>query len=389
MRVLFVDDEPQILRGITRMLSCCDVDWDIVSAGSGAEALEMMAEELAEVVVSDMKMPGMDGAELLEEISRLYPEAVRIILSGQAEKEVVYRAVKPMHQYLSKPCEAERLRDTIARSCSLRQVLETTKSHQILGRISSLPSLPEIYQQVVLASECESSSIDAIGQLVAQDMAMTAKILQLANSAIFSPRSTVSSPAQAASLIGLDAFKSLVLSLSVFQSFEGTTCNGFNIAQLTQHSIQVGSLCRHIAKSENQSKDTINEVFTAGLLHDVGKLILAANAADDFSTANALAKAEKIPLIEAEQKTFGLGHDGIGSYLLSLWGLPQNIIEGIAFHHSPELCKGHELTPAAIVYLANHLCHVGRVDGAEQDDFNSVVDDLGLKDRINVWCEQL
>lgn len=389
MRVLFVDDEPQILRGITRMLDCTDVDWDIVTANSGNEALELLEDRIAEVVVSDMKMPGMDGAQLLEEVSRLYPEAVRIILSGQAEKEVVYRAVKPMHQYLAKPCEADRLRDAIARSCSLRLVLEATKSHQILGRISSLPSLPEIYQQVVAATESKGSSIEQIGSLVAQDVAMAAKILQLANSAIFSPRSTVTSPAQAASLIGLDAFKSLVLSLSVFQSFEGTACEGFSISKLTQHSLTVGGLCREIAKSEGLPKETVNEAFTAGLLHDVGKLILAANAADVFSSANALAKAEQIPLIAAEQQAFGLGHDGIGSYLLSLWGLPQNIIEGIAFHHSPELCKGQELTPAAIVYFANYLARNGHHNIEQQNEFNSLINDFGLDGRVEHWCEQL
>ncbi|MEP3479510.1 MAG: response regulator [Fuerstiella sp.] len=389
MRVLFVDDEPQILRGITRMLNCTDVNWDIVTANSGQEALEILAADLAEVVVSDMKMPGMDGAELLEEISRLYPEAVRIVLSGQAEKEVVYRAVKPMHQYLAKPCEAGRLRDTIARSCSLREVLESTKSHQILGRISSLPSLPEIYRQVVTATESDASSIEYIGGLVAQDVAMTAKILQLANSAIFSPRSTVTSPAQAASLIGLDAFKALVLSLSVFQSFEGTTCKGFNISALTQHSLAVGSLSRQIATLENQSNDIVSESFTAGLLHDVGKLILAANAADVFSSANALAKADDIPLITAEQRVFGLGHDGIGSYLLSLWGLPQNIIEAIAFHHSPDLCSAQELTPAAIVYFANYLVREGEHDGDQQSEFMTLIHQLGLVDRIQSWREQL
>ena len=111
MRVVFVDDEPQVLRGITRMLDSAEVPWDIDTAGSGAEALELLAKEPADVIVSDMKMPGMDGAELLSEVRRLYPATVRIVLSGQADKDAVYRAVTPMHQYLSKPCEAEKLRD--------------------------------------------------------------------------------------------------------------------------------------------------------------------------------------------------------------------------------------------------------------------------------------
>ena len=370
------------------MLDSAEVSWDIDTAGSGAEALELLANEPADVIVYDMKMPGMDGAELLSEVRRLYPATVRIVLSGQADKDAVYRAVTPMHQYLSKPCEAEKLRETIARSCSLIEILESTGSNEIIGRISSLPSLPDIYQKVVAESRSETGTVAKVGELIAQDPAMMAKILQLANSAIFGLRSQVTSPAQAAVVIGMDTLKSLVLSMSVFKSFNNVKFSGFDLNETVQHSLDVGARARHIAKTENLSKEIAGEVFTAGMLHDVGKLVLASFAKEEFSAALAKSKAERIPLVEAETIVSGIGHDGIGALLLSLWGLPQSIVEGVAFHHSPQHCDGDEISTPAIVYIANHLSK-SQHEPDQQSRFDDFIANMGLSDRVEIWSESL
>ena len=370
------------------MLDCADVAWEVDTACSGLEALQLLEEEPADVVVSDMKMPGMDGAQLLSEVSRLYPATVRIMLSGQADRDAVYRAVSPMHQYLAKPCEAEELKATIARSCSLSHLLEATRSHEIIGRITSLPSMPDIYQKVVSEIESENGTVAKVGDLISQDPAMTAKILQLANSAIFGSRATITSPAQAAVLIGMDSLQSLVLSLSVFKSFENTSAIGFDMNSLAQHSFTVGTLARHISKAENLSKEIASEAFTAGLLHDVGKLILATFAKDEFAAAIAKSKSEQISLIDAEKEIFGLGHDGIGGYLLSIWGLPQNIVESVSFHHTAEQFQGDELSSAAVVYIANHLSK-GQHAPEQQRKFDDFISAMGLADRVEAWHETL
>ena len=387
MRVMFVDDEAQVLKGITRMLEAADVDWEVNTASSGPDALEALAQQPVDVLVSDMQMPGMDGAQLLDEVSQRHPNTVRIILSGQASKDAVYRAVAPMHQYLAKPCQADVLRETISRACALREMLDSTKINAFLGRISSLPSVPSIYQEVVDEIESEDGSVARVGEIVAQDPAMTAKILQLANSAIFGLRSTVSSPAQAASVIGLDALKSLVLSLQVFQSFDSPSISGFSMDAVVSHSLRVGGIARLIAKTEELGGEPTNESFTAGLLHDIGKLILAANAANEFELALKEARANGTPLCDVERTAFGLGHDGIGGYLLALWGLPQNIVEGVAFHHSPEQCLGSELAAPAIVCFANNLAHEGSgmPPGDDSQRYKELASSLGVADRIDVW----
>lgn len=391
MRVMFVDDEAQVLKGITRMLDAADVDWEVETAIGGPEALAALADKPVDVLVTDMKMPGMDGARLLEEVSSLHPQTVRIILSGQANKEAVYRAVAPMHQYLAKPCGSDDLRDVVARACSLRETLDATASHDFLGKISTLPSLPRLYQEVVVEMESEHGSLARVGEIIAQDPAMTAKILQLANSAIFGLRHTVTTPAQAASVIGLDTIKSLVLSLQVFKSFDGAPLPGFSIDRLMDHSLRVAAIAQMIAKTEGLSKEASRESFTAGLLHDVGKLILAANAPSEFEMALSMAKAEGISQIEAERNVFGLGHDGIGGYLMALWGIPQSIVESVAFHHRPDQCCGKNLSAPAIVYAANLLANEasGAVGSDESLACEGWLARTGAAGRFEIWRETL
>ncbi|MDV6030908.1 MAG: HDOD domain-containing protein [Phycisphaera sp. RhM] len=385
MRVIFVDDEIQVLKGIRRMLDRDDTPWDIEIAASGQEALDVMNEQPFDVLVSDMKMPGMDGAQLLNEVSRLYPDTVRIILSGQANKESVYRAVNPMHQYLAKPCKADDLRDTIKRAMALRTRLCNGKPQDFLGRISSLPSLPSLYQEVVNEIESEHGTLARVGKIISKDPAMTMKILQLANSAIFGVQTKVTSPEHAASLIGMDALKSLVLSLQVFKSFEGVELPSFSMSALLKHSLRVGEIAHLLCTREGFHKEMATEAFTAGLLHDVGKLILASHAPQDFASAIEASNSQAIALQAAERSIFGVAHDEVGGHLLALWGIPQSIVEAVTFHHSPSDASGSKLSVAMIVCIANVLSkeESGELSETQQQCRDDLIAELGSADRFN------
>ena len=389
MRVMFVDDEPQVLRGITRMLDCADVDWEIETAGGGAEALEMLESDPVDVLVSDMMMPGMDGSQLLEQVADRFPGVVRIILSGQATRESVYRAVKPMHQYLSKPCEADVLLETISRACALRATLNKVNAHDLLQGDLKLPSLPSLYQEIVAEMESEHGSVARVGEIIAKDVAMTAKILQIANSALFGARATITSPAQAATRLGLDTLKALVLSIQVFQSFDVSSIPGFQLEQLQHHCLAVGQLARKIAQSSDLDSDAVGEAFTAGLLHDTGKLVLAANQPETFAKVLKAAKTRPDQVRSIEQELIGLGHDEIGGYLLALWGIPQGIVEAVAFHHHIEDFGESSLSIPFVVYLANSL--VRRSRGSLSDEkyqtMRELAEKVGVADQLETWSE--
>jgi HD-like signal output (HDOD) protein len=389
-RVLFVDDEPRILDGLRRTLRPMRREWRMSFARSGQEALDILAGESFDIIVADMRMPGMDGAQLLSQVRTRYPQTVRIALSGTADKEPIFCALGAIHQYRSKPCNAETLKSTLARAGSLRDMLADEKLRQLVSQMETLPSLPCLYDDLVKELQSSEPSITAVGQIVSRDMGMSTKILQLAHSTLFGIRRRVSSPAQAVGLLGLDTVKTLVLSAQVFSQFDQAILENLSLNSLWDHSVAVGTFARRVAVAENAGQKTADYALTAGLLHDVGKLVLAANLPKEYSAALALAARKGIRLVEAEREMFGATHAKVGAYLLGLWGLPEPIVAATAFHHSPTIDQAKQFSPLTAMHVANFLEH--KANSTNEMDTRSQLHaaylaKLGLAERIPVWQE--
>ncbi len=353
-RVLFVDDDPNVLQGLRRMLRPMRHEWEMAFADGGPAALALLAETTFDVIVSDMRMPGMDGAELLARVKRDYPQVVRIVLSGHSERESIMRSVDTAHQYLAKPCDADNLKAVIARACRLRDMLRTASLRSLVTRLDTIPSLPQTYNEIVEELESPDASVQSVGRIIARDVGMTAKVLQLVNSAFFGLRCHVSDPAQAASLLGVDTLKSLVLSVHIFSQLDCTRVPEFCIETLWNHSVMVGALAKRIAADQSQSRELCDHALLAGLVHDAGKLVLAANLPDQYTQALEQAHAEHLTLELAERHQFDTSHAEVGAYLLGLWGLPDPIVEAVAFHHHPGL-GATAFAPLTAVHAANAL----------------------------------
>jgi len=390
-RILFVDDEPKVLQGLQRMLHPMRHEWEMAFAQSGPEALGALAEQPFDVVVSDMRMPGMDGGELLTEVMQRYPETVRIVLSGYSEKETVLRSVGPTHQYLAKPCDPESLKRVIVRAYALRDVLANDALRQIVSQMQSLPSLPQLYAEIVEEVRSPDASIKKIGGIIRKDVGMTAKVLQLVNSAFFGLRRHVSDPAQAAGLLGLDTLEALVLSVQVFSQFDGARASGLCLDTLWNHSVATGTLAKNISAAENCEASLCDHALMAGLLHDVGKLVLAARLPEQFRQTVTLARDQGATEREAEREVFGTTHAEVGAYLLGLWGLPNPIVEALAFHHRPNECMETVFAPLTAVHAANALEH--KVCTAAEDRNGSLLDAdylarIGVVERLPAWRER-
>jgi HD-like signal output (HDOD) protein len=379
-RVLFVDDEPNILSGMRRLLHPFREEITPAFASSGAEALGILDKESFEVVVSDMRMPGMDGASLLTEVMKRWPNTVRIVLSGQSDKETILRSIGPTHQFLSKPCDSQTLLDTIRRSCALRDLLADARLQELVGRMTTLPTLPSVYAEIAAELQAGNASVAHIAGLVTQDLGMTAKVLQLVNSSYFGLPQRISEPRQAVSLLGLDALKALFLSTQVFTQFEGRDLGGFTLEESGNHAAQVGALARSIAMAENASSAMADDSLMAGLMHDVGKLVLAVNLPDQYAMIMRTASQEQVDVWEMEIEMLGLDHADVGVFLLGLWGLPDTVLEAIAFHHRPNSCLSQGFTATSAVHAADSL-----VRGRQPDPGLMAV--LGLADRVEAWKE--
>ncbi len=385
--ILFVDDEPKLLDGLKRMLFPYGDLWEMAFASSGAEALARLAASSFDVIIADMRMPGMSGAELLDEVAKLYPQMVRMILSGTWERDLRVQAAMIAHQYLSKPCDPEVLKTTLDRAFALREVLVEPALRALIARTVSLPSTPAIYQELMQILQTPDASAQSIGATLSRDMGMTAKVLQMVNSAFFGLRRQVTNPEEAVMFVGVDTVKALALSVSAFSSFSASRCPRFSIEDLQRHSTVVAAIAREITKSRAEFKPAVDNTFVAGLLHDVGRLVLVAHHPDQYDRVLGAVAGGNRTLTEAERETFGTTHAEVGSYLLWLWGLPDSVVEAVAFHHCPSRSRGKSFGPIAAVHVANVLAEM-QPDGtpAAGDEIDSAyLATLGLAEELPAW----
>ncbi len=353
-QILFVDDDPIITRGYKRAAEAYSDEWELYFANSGKEALELLARQSIDVLISDMRMPVMDGNALLEAVSQNHPGVVRFVLSGNVEDAKALQTAHLAHQLIAKPCDMTKLHEVVERSCRLRVLLSNPKLIQTVTGIKKIPSLPSLYMRLMKELQSEDPTPKIVGEIIAQDIAMTAKILQLVNSAFFGLPNEVVSPQRAVTILGLNTIKALVLSIHVFSEFQNFSSPYFSIDALWRHSMIVGNLAKLISASAGLDQKTQGEAQLAGVLHDIGKL-LQLNIPGFFKSIKV-----KNGMVElaSEYKAFSTSHAEIGAYLLGLWGLPQAVVEAVAFHHFPSNLASTKFGIVTALHIANGLYHM-------------------------------
>ena len=352
LRLLFVDDESSILDGLRRLLRPMRDEWEVFTADGGLAALALLESTPMDVVVSDMRMPGIDGAQLLEAVRNHYPHMVRLVLSGQSDQETLLRSIGPVHQYLSKPCDLTLLKAAVSRSCALRAAINDPAVTDFAGEIISLPTLPALYLKILACLRSPEPSFARIGEIVAQDIGMSARVLQLVNSSIFGSSRTITAPGEAVSLLGVDAVRMMILAVEMVSHSTGAHVGGVCQNTLWQHSLMVANLAKQIAQAERQSTDLCNAAFSAGLMHDCGKLVLAHHVPVQYRAFMSDDQRPWRDIETSERGAIGVSHANIGGYVLSLWGLPDSLIEAVVFHHRPSDCPADGFTPLTAVHVA-------------------------------------
>ena len=386
-RILFVDDEPMILRSIRRLLSAAHAKWEMLFVGSGTEALEAMEDNDVDVIVSDMHMEEMNGAELLTRVQRLHPQVVRIVLSGHTDQKLVYRTVPVAHQFLSKPFDPELLRSTLVRACDLRGLLESESMRKMVGRTNDLPSAPTAYTNLINALSDPDVSVMEVGAIIERDVALSAKVTQIVSSAFFGLPKNVSSIRGAVAYLGIDTIKALMLTVEIFTMFRIKKRVGFDIENFQRRSLVTAQLARKMLAGY----ETADDAFLAGILHDVGQLIIASRMPDSHATIKDLAVEQGLSRHEAETQVLGVTHSDVGAYLLGLWGLPQLIVEAVAHHHSPGAVDEDGLGVVTAVEVASVLAdeaEPNQEDRPTADDVQRCTEHLeskGLAERLPEW----
>lgn len=332
-RVLFVDDEPAILEGLRAVLRPQRREWDMVFALGGPAGLLEIESSRFDVVVTDMRMPMLDGAALLTRVKELQPQAVRLVLSGQTDSQTALKSVFTAHQFLAKPCDAEKLRSVVKRCCELNTLLAGSELCALAGDVSVLPAAPTTYLAISRALANPATGIQDVARIVEREPALCAKVLQVVNSAFFGLPRAVSSVSQAATYLGTLTLRDLALAMETVASArrKHVSVPAMRYLEFQTNSLAVALLARRFFRADRRRAD---EAFVAGMLRDMGHLVLAGRA--DSSAAR-------------EQ------HPALSAYLLGLWGIPHPILEAVAFHERPERIERIEHGSVEVVDVV-HTC---------------------------------
>lgn len=390
-RILFVEDDPVLLDLLREVMADMAGEWDMGFELSGEDALAAFALHPFDVVVTDLQMPGMSGTQLLEKILVRYPATVRFVLSGCDDPATAAGIVDRTHQFLRKPCEPAFLKSVLRRTLHLGGRVRNPYARELVGRIGRLPSVPSLFREITHLMASERATTERVGDTIGRDVAMTAMVLKVANSAFFGVRHTVSSPADAVSILGIDLLRSLVLAHGLFSQAGAFHLPTFTLAHLWRHSVGVASVAKQVAEGQGVTRAEAAEHFTAGLLHDIGILVLASRFPQDYARVLETCRKEGIDLETAEFHVLGSTHGEVGAYLLGLWGLPAPVVEAAACHHPIQCQEAPGFSPAVSVHVADAILAEDpdhEVFGTARLDL-AYLERLGLADRVPLWKETL
>ena len=353
-RILFVDDEPAALEGLRLRLHRVGGKWELARVANGQLALEQMQTQPYDVIVTDVRTPGMDGAKLLEIVSARWPQTIRIVLSGHADPQQTMRAVPFAHQYLNKPCEPRQLEEVIDRCVRLHDVLHGQRLRAIVGRIRKLPGIPRIYSALRGIVNDDKVTVSEVARLVGADPAISARVLQIVNSAFFRLARRITKIEQAVSYLGFTVIRNLAMSVEIFSQWPSSAFGHLNQAKLQAHVCAVAAAASALTVKTPIADDTM----LAGLVHDIGYWVLAQECPAELRASVELAAAMAIPVHEAESRVIGASHAEIGAHLLGIWGLPYSVIEAVAHHHEPRRVSQSYFDVLAALTIAQSLVHV-------------------------------
>ncbi|HEY0477845.1 MAG TPA: HDOD domain-containing protein [Kofleriaceae bacterium] len=328
-RVLFVDDDPQLLSGLSKALRKHRDRWHMVFAGSGEAALAEVGLAGFDVVISDMRMPVMDGAALLARIRDHDPTTIRMILSGFSDRTATARALPVAHQFFNKPCDLADLAAAIGRACALRTMFAGEALHGVIGRLGALPPAPAIYHE--LAAQLGRAEVcnDEVIAVVERDAALSGHVLRVASSPLFGADHPIRSIAEAVAQVGIEVIAGLALVSHAFALAGDQPPPELALAELQLHSLQVARAAFRAATSH----EVAPEALVAGLVHDIGKIVIATAFPDAHAAIVRGVTELGHSRVAIERRVLGTSHAEIGGYVLALWGLPLSVVDAVAHHN--------------------------------------------------------
>jgi len=382
--ILVAVADPQALADIASALGD---GWDATLVSNEADALAQLELRSFDALLADFNLGSTDASELLNQALQKRPETVRFLLAHEADLALVAAYVSGPHEILPKPVEPDSLKSRIESGVSLPE--ENPIPNEPEPSADSAPVVvPAVYGELLKAIESPGVTNNQVGQIIAQDAELTAEVLKLAKSTSQRLSRKLTYPAEAVEWLGLETVKALVMARR-FLTEHGQLKPGYlSLEKLWQHSTNVAQLAWDLVLFETNDRTLAAEALVAGLLHDLGKVVLASNFDDLYSRVHSLARKHPVALWEIEKEMFGANHGEIGACLVGMWNLPDPIVQAVALHHEPPLGEYRQLTALAAVHIANVLEH--QILSSEEFQVSPVIsmpflNEIGLLQRLPVW----
>ncbi|HTA29232.1 MAG TPA: HDOD domain-containing protein, partial [Candidatus Cybelea sp.] len=353
---------------------------------SPGEALTAIKANPPDLILSDQLMPGMPGSQLLEEARLAAPRTLRIMMSGFVPLNQL-TMITSAHQYVAKPFDAPQLKKMLERTFAARDRVPDKALQTVVASLRSLPSLPQLHHTLLTELENNRGASAAIGQMVAKDAGLSAKVLQLANSPLFGRDYLVSSPAEAVFCLGTGMITAVVLSQSLFKHYHNTTHPDFSLEQVWHHCWETAALAQCYCREHKLPRQETEEAFMAGLLHETGRLILIANYPDQYTEACVAARKAQSPLGPRLREVFPAGPCEIGAFLLDLWGMPDSVVAAVSMLENPEKEKATGFTAVSSLYFADQIASRGTPpDPFPPEEWNPAYPrSIGLPEELKQW----
>ena len=384
-RILFADGEMQALRELRDDFTTRSLPWETLYCTGGLAALDALQRSPCEAIVTDLRLADMSGDQLLDQVIRQYPHMHRVVLADLGDLQALLHCVGNVNQFLILPCEAERLQIVLERAVTFNLWLPNQTVRELLGRMPQLPSPSDHYSRVVRELQSSTATPEAVGSLIAQDPAMTARVLQLANSAAYGLPTEDADPVSAVRELGLENIKSLLLLSHTYSNFSKVEAAGMSVAQLWEHSHNTSRVAAAIAREHGADAATVQQSATAGLLHNIGKLALAVNLPEHIAEVTRLSTSGAMNWWQAEQKIFGATHGEVGGWLLGVWGLPVPIVEAVALHHHPAKFLSQSFCPLTAVHIADNFLRETTLEAATARMDSEYLKAIGVWEKLPDW----
>jgi len=387
-RILVVDDEPKAISSFVQVLEDIPHGWGVSFARTDAEALEQLQEKPCHICLSVRRGAKIDGSALMKQVKERHPGALRYLLTDDALPTSEPNTKLDVHGSVRRCASRAILSRALARECSVIEAIDSPGLERLLEHIDALPSLPTLYLEFAAATRDPNTTIEGLGAVIARDMALTAKVLQIANSPVFGVAQEIVNPGQAATILGLDMLRSLVLSVKAFDTFQAAKLAPRTLETVWDHSLKVAHYTRAILECERFDRAMTDQGFLAGMMHDSGELVLALNRPDRFAAARTLAQRDRCDRFRMETRLFGASHERVGAHLLARWGMPTAVVEGVAFHHEPQKLVLDEFSIAIAVHVADQFAQVD-LRRREVDDVPGIhretLQRIGRETRLELW----